>query len=232
MTAPRQTLLPLLRRPAPSLDNFVPGESGEALAAVQALLDPGHSGGVVYLWGEPGSGRSHLLTAFATASGCEVLAGERAAGITLATGPVLVVDDVDRLDAEAQVALFDAINKGRQGGWRILLAGPCPPAALTVRGELASRLAQGLVLRLHRLADAEKAAAVTRHAAQLGFVMPTDVIDFLLRHGRRDLGTLLAVTRVLDEVSLRDQRPVSVRLAREVLQSAELFSGPQAGSPD
>jgi len=138
-------------------------------------------------------------------------------------GPVLVVDDVDRLSADAQVRLFDAINRGRTEGWKMLFAGPLPPARLALRGELTSRLAQGLVLQLQHLSDADKVAAMIDYASRSGFALPAEVAEYLLRHGRRDLGTLLAVVQVIDEVSLRDRRPVSVRLAHDVLYSADLF---------
>ena len=105
----------------------------------------------------------------------------------------------------------------------MLLAGPLPPARLALRGELTSRLAQGLVLQLQHLTDADKAAAMMDYAARAGFALPADVADYLLRHGRRDLGTLLAVVQAIDEVSLRERRAVSVRLAHDVLYSADLF---------
>jgi len=208
------------------LASFVAGPNGEALAAVRALLAGEHDGVPVYLWGDRASGRSHLLKAFARAA-----SGAQDAVVDAATiavdwappGPVLAVDDVERLSPEAQVRLFDAINRGRLEGWKMLFAGPLPPARLALRGELSSRLAQGLVLQLQHLSDAEKVAAMTDYAARAGFGLPADVADYLLRHGRRDLGTLLAVVQVIDEVSLRERRPVSVRLARDVLCSADLF---------
>lgn len=138
-------------------------------------------------------------------------------------GPVLVVDDVDRLSADAQVRLFDAINRGRSEGWKMLFAGPLPPARLTLRSELTSRLAQGLVLQLKHLSDTEKVAAMIDYAARSGFDLSAEVAEYLLRHGRRDLGTLLAMVQVIDEFSLRERRAVSVRLAHDVLHSADLF---------
>lgn len=257
---PSQILLPLLQRPQPTLDRYVVGPNGEALAAVRALLAGEHDGEPVYLWGDRASGRSHLLKAFAWAAdaddagGAEALnaspstapvaagasrrqvqggvpAEEASAVIDPATvtaewspsGPVLVVDDVDRLSPDGQVRLFDAINRGRAEGWKMLFAGPLPPARLALRGELTSRLAQGLVLQLQHLGDADKVAAMVDYATRAGFSLPVDVAEYLLRHGRRDLGTLLAVVQVIDEVSLRDRRPVSVRLAHDVLYSADLF---------
>ncbi|NBU60060.1 MAG: DnaA regulatory inactivator Hda [Betaproteobacteria bacterium] len=235
---PTQILLPLLQVPVPTLASFVTGPNGEALAAVQALLAGEHDGEPVYLWGDHASGRSHLLRGFVCAAavaagdaGGRVGSSVSAEWVDAATvpgdwsppGPVLVVDDVDQLSADAQVRLFDAINRGRAEGWRMLFAGPLPPARLTLRGELSSRLAQGLVLQLEHLTDLDKAAAMTDYAARAGFELPPEVSDYLLRHGRRDLGTLLAVVRAIDEVSLRDRRPVTVRLAHDLLYSADLF---------
>ena len=228
---PTQILLPLLQAPAPTLASFVAGPNGEVLAAVRQLLAGHHDGEPVYLWGDRASGRSHLLRAFVAAAEDGTPAAASSAVIDAADidadwaapGPWLVVDDVERLSSEAQVRLFDAINTGRDRGWRMLFAGPCPPARLSLRGELASRLAQGLVLQLQHLSDADKAAAMTDYAARAGFALPADVADYLLRHGRRDLGTLLAVVQAVDQVSLRDRRPVSVRLAHDVLYSADLF---------
>lgn len=228
MSKPTQTLLPLVQRPRPTLDGFVAGPNGEALAAVRALLTPLHPGGLVYLWGDAGCGRSHLLQAFVGATldfapGAHVADAAALDGDWSPAGPVLVVDDVERLSAEAQVQLFDAINRGHREDWLMLLSGSHAPTHLTLRGELVSRLAQGLVLQLQHLSDAEKASAMTDYAARAGFVLPPDVISYLLRHGRRDLGSLLAVVQVLDEVSLRDRRPVTVRLAHDVLYAGDLF---------
>jgi DnaA family protein len=208
------------------LASFVAGPNAEALAAVRALLAGEHDGEPVYLWGDRASGRSHLLQAFARAASAaeDVVADAAAIAADWSPlGPLLAVDNVERLCPEAQVILFDAINRGRLKGWKMVFAGPLPPARLALRGELTSRLAQGLVLQLQHLSDADKVAAMTDYAARAGFSLPADVADYLLRHGRRDLGTLLAVVQLIDEVSLRERRPVSVRLARDVLCSADLF---------
>jgi DnaA family protein len=247
---PSQILLPLLQRPQPTLESFVAGPNGEVLAAVRALLAGDHDGELVYLWGDRASGRSHLLHGLARAAAGSGASppldpgqtrGKAASGdaappaggavvdagwissVWSPSGPVLVVDDVEQLSAPAEVRLFDAINRGRAEGWKMLFAGPLPPARLALRSELTSRLAQGLVLQLQHLSDADKVAAMVDYAARSGFALPAEVADYLLRHGRRDLGTLLAVVQAIDEVSLRDRRPISVRLAHDVLYSADLF---------
>ena len=59
MMLPAQLPLALKLRAASSLSSFIPGENTLLLAALSALgrAEPGQ----LYLWGESGAGRSHLL---------------------------------------------------------------------------------------------------------------------------------------------------------------------------
>jgi DnaA family protein len=49
--------------------------------------------------------------------------------------------------------------------------------------------------------------------------MPLDasVLDYLLRHGRRDLPSLMAMLNNLDRVSLEQKRPPTLPLLRELM---------------
>jgi len=59
---------------------------------------------------------------------------------------------------------------------------------------------------------------MTTHAAARGFALPADVVDYLLRHARRDLATLIALVDALDRRSLEARRQITVPLARDVLR--------------
>ena len=100
----RQLALPISAPPEPTLDNFVPGSNAELLARLRELATGRLAESVIYLWGEAGSGRSHLLRASARPG-------------------LSVADDVERLDEGAQVALFNAINHAREAGTSVLAAG-------------------------------------------------------------------------------------------------------------
>ena len=58
-----QLILDLLPESAPTLDNFVAGGNAETVAALTGWLAGAHSETSFCLWGEAGSGRSHLLLA-------------------------------------------------------------------------------------------------------------------------------------------------------------------------
>lgn len=209
-----QLALDLLQPLQPTLANYVPGRNAEALAALRRLAAGELPERQVYLWGGPGSGRTHLLTALAAAAGGYLWtphSDPEAPGLA-------VVDDVERLDAAAQVALFNRLNAVRANTTaRCALAGALPPAQLALREDLRTRLAWGLVYQLHPLDDAEKAAALHAHAAARGATVSDDLIPYLLTHLPRDLRTLIAVLDALDAYALARQRPLTVPLLKDWL---------------
>ena len=220
----KQLLLDIVAPPAPSLGNFVMGCNAELLHAVSELAAGQGNERQLYLWGAPGSGRTHLLqAAVASAITCGLEANylPASAFADAADTPAdfLAVDDVDTLDAHAQIDLFNRINAVREGHGRILVAGNAAPAQLELRIDLTTRLGWGLVYQVQALTDAEKVQALTTHAAGRGFDLQPGVADYLLRHWRRDLPSLLAALDTLDHYSLANKRPITVPLLREVLRA-------------
>jgi DnaA family protein len=70
---------------------------------------------------------------------------------------------------------------------------------------------------VHALSDEEKAEALRQHAGARGLGLPHEVTQYLLRHGRRDLPSLLQVLDALDEHCLRLKRVATVPLLKEVM---------------
>ena len=75
-----------------------------------------------------------------------------------------------------------------------------------------------MVLRVEPLSDEEKRAALSEHGRQRGLALAPELIDYLLSHVTRDMGTQMAVVDTLDRVSLERKRPITQPLLREVLQ--------------
>ena len=198
----RQLALPISPPPEPTLENFVPGANTELLARLRALAAGELREAVLYLWGEPGCGRSHLLAAAARPG-------------------LVVVDDVEQLDDAAQIALFNAINAARESGGTVLAAGNAPPAQLPLREDLKSRLAWGLVYQVKPLSDAEKALTLHAEAQRRGLRLSDEVVWYLLTHVRRDLRSLTALLEHIDRASLEQRRAVTLPLVRELLRSLE-----------
>src|SRR6185503_9231261 len=194
---------------APAFDNFVAGPNAEALARVRSLAEGNLREAIVYLWGDPGSGRTHLLRAAARAN------------------PALVIaDDVERLEPAAQQQVFAAINAAREGGAPVLAAGPRAPAGLALREDLRTRLAWGLVYQLRPLSDAEKAEHLLAEAGRRGLRLSGEVVRYLLTRFPRDLPSLNGVLDALDRYSLAAKRPVTLPLVREALEKKRYFVAP------
>lgn len=206
-----QLPLQLAPPPAPTLDNFVVGANAGALAALRELLRAADGASAIYLYGETGAGKSHLLRAVAEAWRSRML------------DPLqhVVADDVQALDDGAQIGIFDAFNRTRLSGGAMLTAGDKAPRELSVREDLRTRLGAGLVFQLHALSDEQKRDAMQQHAQQRGMRLNAEVLNYLLTRLRRDMPTLMAVLDAIDNYSLATKRPITVPLVREALQTLQ-----------
>ncbi len=220
----KQLILDIQPAPAPSLANFVPGRNGELVSALRTLPVEDTGKRSLYLWGEAGCGKSHLLQAAIALFRQRGLDACYVNGATdwsaVVAHDAAAIDDVQRLDANAQIALFNLFNQFRDAGKPLIVSGVQAPMELPLRDDLRTRLGWGLVYQAQALTDAEKSEALRRHADERGFRLPDEVTDYLLRHVRRDLPTLMAMLDALDKWSLTAKKPVTVTLLRQLLQSA------------
>lgn len=198
----RQLLLDFTQAPEPTFANFIHGGNAELFHALEAASRGALAERVMYVWGESGAGKTHLARAFRETAG----GGPR----------VLAIDDVERLGEDEQAALFNAFND--RAFDFLLVTASAPPAEVTLRRDLATRLATGLTYRLLPLTDAEKGEALTAHAHSRGFELSPEVKSYLLTHARRDMGSLMSALDALDRFSLETGRPVTVSLLRAAMK--------------
>ncbi|MBU6224404.1 MAG: DnaA regulatory inactivator Hda [Burkholderiales bacterium] len=215
----------------PSLRNFLAGPN---LAALEHLvLWSGYdkrSPVPTYLWGESGSGKSHLLRA--------VLGQlqEQASPVgwldaTIAEPPafqenwrVVLLDDVDLYSAVQQQAAFNwFVNatspQDGQQRW-VLASGNVPPSDLQLREDLRTRLGWGHVFQLQVLSESERRAVLRQNADERGIFLSDEVMDFMLHRFSRDLGNLLQMLDQLDGYALQTQRAITIPLLKSMLENA------------
>ena len=199
----RQLLLDLARAPEPSFANFVPGGNAELLGVLRAAARGDAPDRVLYVWGETGAGKTHLARSLAAAAPASLR--------------LRVVEEVERLDADAQAELFNAFIEGDFG--LLLATSRMAPGDLPVRRDLATRLATGLTFHVLPLTDEEKRAALRHHAQARGFALSEEVANYLLTHARRDMGSLMAALDALDRYSLETGRPITIPLLKAALHA-------------
>ncbi len=223
----QQLLLDIAPPASPTLDNFLPGRNVELWELLRRVAENQEQERFIYIWGDPGCGKSHLLQAmaqeisqkglsaahFPCKTVCDFNVNETINGVT--------VDDVDLLDMPSQIKLFNLYNQIRdESNAFLIVSGQFAPAQLNLRQDLVTRLGWGLVYRVHELMDDEKTRAMKQHATNCGFDLPQEVCDYLLRHERRDLLSLIGTIDALGRYSLANKRQITVPLLRELLQGA------------
>lgn len=223
----KQLLLDIKPLPLPTLENFLPGRNAELLHMLTNILSNHEKERFVYLWGGLGCGKSHLLQATVAAytqrnSKAVYFSAKKPCEFSVDSDiDCVAVDDIDCLDAAAQIGLFNLYNRLRDESQAFLLvSGAVAPAYLNMRQDLVTRLGWGLVYQVHELTEEEKIQAMKSHAVDCGFDLSQEICLYLLRHGRRDLPSLMMTLDALDRYSLVNQRQITIPLLRELLQVA------------
>ena len=106
----QQLIFDWQRELVPSLDNFIIGSNAELHAVLRASA-AGECSESVYLWGAPGSGKTHLLRGFSAAAGA--LYFDCRGATALEDSSRLAVDhiDADARHATPQPEADDALHR-------------------------------------------------------------------------------------------------------------------------
>ncbi len=226
----QQMALDLALAAPPSLDNFVAEHQPAVLEHLRLWVgNPLRSPVPTYLWGEPGSGKTHLLQAVRSALAHQ---GVRVGWLDAAQlypadfddrWQVVVLDDCHLYTANQQAAAFNWFVNAQTptsgtARW-VLAAGAAPPSDLVLREDLRTRLGWGHVFQLQALSESERRAVLRRAADERGVFLSDEVMDFMLKRFSRDLSSLMMLLDQLDGYALRTQRAITIPLIKAMLES-------------
>ncbi len=214
-----------------TLSNFVVGKNAELLTLLDSIAKQSHANSMhrmITIWGPPGSGKSHLLHALLVQAHARVLTPGHPLSefVWSADQTMYLLDDTDQLSEQHQQAAFALFNHVRDTGGYWVATANQPPAQLRLREDLRTRLGWGLIYELHELSDEEKIDALSKSAQSRGLSLSPSVLLYLLTHFRRDMPSLSAMLDALDRYSLETQRPITMPLLRELLQSGQANTSP------
>lgn len=211
---------------SPGLDNYFPGPNEDALNHLRRLVQLPQADSVpTYLWGGPGSGKTHLLRACAAAMAAQgasvgwLDASEAEAPAFDESWSLAVMDDVHIYDAQRQHTAFGWFVQAASLQRPVLCAGSSAPIELRLREDLRTRLGWGHVFGLQPLTEAQTRAALRQAADARGLFLGDEVMDFTLRRFSRDLGTLFALLDELDRYALQTQRAITIPLLKSMLEN-------------
>jgi DnaA family protein len=214
--------------------------AGPNAAVVDALSNPRRAPPrVAWLWGRPGTAKTHLLQASCAAAGAS---GATAAYFDLrgALRPGLLdgcealsLVCLDSIEAVAghddwNAAIFRLHTLMQDARGRLLVASAAAPATIDFRlPDLRSRLLAGDTWQLLPLDDDAQVRALGLRAAQRGLELSEESAQFLLRRLPRDMHTLCRVLDRLDEASLAAQRRLTVPFLRQALAAQAEEASPR-----
>lgn len=241
----KQIPLELLWNTQPSLANFVVGSNALVLSYLQNALDA-HALPTTpaYVWGDTGSGKTHLLQAVRSA----LQAKDMQVGWLDATTPssgqaaefnadwqAVLLDDVERFDEQQQHVAFDWFVQTQAPAdgkirW-VLAAGALPVTDLHMREDLRTRLGWGQTFALQPLSDAEAKQALQQSAQQRSLQLSDEVVAYMQTRFARNTGSLMALLHMLDVYALQENRPVTIPFIKQMLQEQEKQEDPEASTP-
>jgi chromosomal replication initiation ATPase DnaA len=213
-----QLRLSFEHQPATGAEDFMPARCNQEALAWLARW-PDWPAPAFVLYGPPGCGKSHLARIWATRTDGRWL--ERAAQAELEPGEqrTCVLDDAEPVaDETALLALYHRLHEGHG---HVLITARRPVSAWTLRlPDLASRLRAAPAVAIGPPDDALLSALLLKLFADRQMVVGEAVIEYLVRHMERSFDAARQVVAGLDAASLRQQRPVTVALARTLLDQA------------
>ncbi|WP_133129936.1 DnaA regulatory inactivator Hda [Legionella yabuuchiae] len=207
--------------------------SGNLLLEQQLANVLNHTGErFLYLWGSPGSGKSHLLQGCCQATQASESAIYLPLHLLHEMGPELLdgieeqdliaLDDIHAIAGRAdwEEAIFHLYNRVRdKEASRLIMSGLVAPKHLSIQlPDLQSRLSWGLVVQLNELDDENKVNTLRTLARKRGFDLPVGVVQFLLNRCARNMHDLQILLNKLDEASLRAQRKITIPFVKEILE--------------
>ena len=214
----RQLGLPFLHEASYRDVDFVPAPSNaEALAW---LAQPWPAGRLA-LWGDAGTGKTHLLHGWACRVGAAVLYGPELrswqAEARARVAPwALAVDDADLAADEA--VLLHLLNAASEAGRPVLLTGREPPARWPAAlPDLASRLRATAAVGLRPADDELLRVLLARVLSERQLAVPGSVQDWLLLHLPRTAACVREVAARVDRLALAHGGPVTRALAAAAL---------------
>lgn len=231
-----------------TFDLFVIGKSNElAAAAAHAVSQaPGKVYNPLFIYGDTGLGKTHLMQAVAhetlrrspstriTYVGTEQFMNELISSILDRSGPefrrryretdLLLIDDVHFLKGRketTQEEFFHTFNALYEAGRQIVLTSDRPPSEIAgLEARLISRFQWGMVADIG-LPDFEHRVAILKQKAQLDrleLTIPDDVIHFIAEHVRSNVRELEgSIIKLLAYASLK-HKDITVEVAREALR--------------
>ncbi|HSN23788.1 MAG TPA: DnaA regulatory inactivator Hda [Methylomicrobium sp.] len=227
----KQLPLQFVFRADQTFEDFFPGANLAVITHLQHCIG-GVGESFIFLWGQKGLGKSHLLHAACHAaqqagqstfyfdlnqtnqSSPDLLQG-------LEDAELVCLDNVDGITGKTdwEMALFNFFNRNRDEKHKLIISAAVSPKELPMHlPDLKTRLNWGLSLKIQTPDDEGRIAALIYKARRMGLNISPQAGRFLLTHVNRDMASLWELLDRLDQASLSAQRKLTVPFLKQILE--------------
>lgn len=227
-------------------DTFVVGSESSAMALEEFRLNLMNGRSQFYCFvGESGAGKTHLLQAACRYKTDTMLtAGDQVSNSSvylpleqtelplvpsifdgLEQISLVAIDDVESIFQQAssakswELALADLILKSKMLGHTVILSAVQPPHQWPIQSkELIDALVSVISVTLKPLSmKQDLVEALQKRSKKLGFNLPLEVGNFLIKQFSNDLQELIAVLKLLEQASFVEKRRLTLPFVKKVL---------------
>lgn len=213
-----------------TFNNFFVGNNAQLVSSLELATEQ-----FIYIWGEPGSGKSHLLQAVCHKATDQVSPSQHRPVylplqelVDISPGILdgmedmnpVCIDDVHCIAGkeEWETGLFHLFNRLRDQGTRLIVSATAAPNQIGIQlPDLVTRFGWGAVYHLHSLNDEGKRIVLQQRATRRGLELPDDVVQYVLKRSVRDMNSLLELLDKLDVASLAEQRKLTIPFVKQFL---------------
>lgn len=228
----QQTVIPHAGLNEQTLSSFYVGENGDLLLQIKEAVAGTRADPMLYLWGERGSGKTHLLNAccdlaIANDRPYRYLSLEDFSQLNgmfgkMSSSLLVCLDNLHlaETDSGIEIKLLTLYEQVKSCNGHLIAAGLMPLNEIRFGlPDLVSRLSSGGSFRLVPLCDSDKRKALEQRASLRGFSLEPAVLDFIMTHFDRDTTSLFSLLDRIDSASLSSHRRVTIPFLKDFLRS-------------
>ncbi|MBQ8446294.1 MAG: chromosomal replication initiator protein DnaA [Clostridia bacterium] len=242
-----------------TFDSFVAGAGSKFVyAAAKAVAEnPGETFNPLFIYGESGLGKTHLMHAIANHlaqvapekkvlyTTSENFLNDLIDSITQKTGAkfrlhyrnvdVLMIDDIQFLKARTQLQeeLFHTFNELSAQNKQIVITSDRPPKEIaTLEDRLRTRFEGGMIVDIQPPDNETKIAILKRKALDRKYSVSDDVLEFLANDSGHDVRTLEGRLNKVIFASKLHEQPISLPLAKLALSESVSEAEEEDVTPD
>lgn len=180
-----------------------------------------------HIYGEHLTGKTHLLKAWVNHANhtsknaiyidANELKQQFIAELNLEQFHFIAIDNIDRLNNERQIELFDLFNhiKLNNRNNHLLTSSTINLNFSTLRDDLKTRIHSGLIFALKQMNELELIDALNTYTIQEGIKFKRQELEYVLKHYTRNLGKLIQLINQLSKSALRQKKEITIPFIKQ-----------------